>query len=247
MKKILKKIGRHAWELFKACIPAALMYFCAGTVLWMLTMKGDSATDYTWDNTKLIWTIVCIVVAGAYNGLIGFAQGGTAYEMLVSGNMKRMSAADFEGGYKISSHKEAKEYRPWKGFVSGAYIALFTIAAGIVFGVNGARIDGVFGGDTWGTGLGVTVIVFLLLSGWSVLPFFYLHGSGFTVSYYVSIVFALLPIIISGVFYIIGAYAKRNKTIRAQEMADRAAAAQEAKPKKINYGGLPGTKPKKRK
>lgn len=242
----MKKFGRYLWELFKSSLPAMLMYFCAGMVLMMLTMKGETIS-YVWDNKKLAWTIVCVVVAAAYNGLIGFAQGGSSYEMLVSGNMKRMSASDFEGGYKISSHKEAKEYRPWKGFASGVFIALFPIVAGIVFGVNSAGIDATFNGQVGSTGFGIMMIVFMLLSGWSVLPFFYLHGSGFTVSYYLSALFGLLPIVVSGVFYIIGAYAKRNKTLRAQEMADRASAAQEAKPKKINYGGLPGTKPKKRK
>ena len=34
--------------------------------------------------------------------------------------------------------------------------------------------------------------------------------------------------------------------VRAQIEADNAMKAQEAKPKKINYGGLPGTKPNKK-
>ena len=63
----------------------------------------------------------------------------------------------------------------------------------------------------------------------------------------ISLPFALLPIIVTGVMYIVGAYGKRNKTIRAQELADKAAAVEQAKVKKINYGGLPGTKPRKRK
>ena len=58
---------------------------------------------------------------------------------------------------------------------------------------------------------------------------------------------ALLPLIVGGVFYVIGAYGKRAKAIKAQELADKASKEQVEKPKKINYGGLPGTKPKKRK
>ena len=58
---------------------------------------------------------------------------------------------------------------------------------------------------------------------------------------------ALLPILVSGGLYIAGAYGRRNKTIRQQEIAARAAAEEANKPKKINYGGLPGTKPKKKK
>ena len=66
-------------------------------------------------------------------------------------------------------------------------------------------------------------------------------------SYYLSCLFALIPIGVHGGFYIAGAYAKRNKAIRQQILADKAAEVEANKPKKINYGGLPGTKPKKRK
>ena len=122
-KKTMKKAGRQVWELFKASIPSAIMYFCAGTVLLMLTMKQD---EMFWDGTKLTWTLVCGLVAMAYDGLVTYAQGGNAYEMLVSGNMKRVSEREFEGGYKISSHKYAKEYRDWKGFATGASLAAAT-------------------------------------------------------------------------------------------------------------------------
>jgi hypothetical protein len=46
--------------------------------------------------------------------------------------------------------------------------------------------------------------------------------------------------------YIAGAYSRRSKRLRQQRLEDKAVEAAN-KPKKINYGGLPGTKPKKRK
>ncbi|MBQ8291640.1 MAG: hypothetical protein IJX88_03920 [Clostridia bacterium] len=240
-KSKMKQFGRQVWELFKASIPAAIMYFCAGTILMMLTMKDVETLQ--WDNSKLTWTIVCAVVAAAYNGLVTYAQGGNAYEMLVSGNMKRVSASEFEGGYKISSHKYAKEYRVWKGFAIGAFIGIWTVAVGIFFGANQAKIDA----QSLSSGTGVGVLIGFFISGWSVLPFYYVNYGGGAASYYLSILFALVPVIVTGVMYIVGAYAKRNKTIKAQEIADRAAAAEASKPKKINYGGLPGTKPNKKK
>lgn len=252
VKKTLKKIGRQIWELFKSSIPAGLMYFCAGTVLMMLTLKGDMK-ELKWDNTKLVWTIVCIVVAMAYNALVTYAQGGSAYEMLVSGNMKRVSAADFGEGYKISSHKESKEYRTWKGFACGAFMALTPIITGIIFGCNQAKIDEVLvailtesEAANVGTFFGIVMIACLLLSGWSLIPFFILNASGASISYFIGCVFGIVPIVVTGVMYIVGAYGRRRKVIREQEIADRAAAAQTSKEKKINYGGLPGTKPKKR-
>ena len=76
-----------------------------------------------------------------------------------------------------------------------------------------------------------------------------MNQAGMAVSYYYSLFFAFIPILVSGGVYIAGAYARRNKAIRQQQLAELAAKAEEEKKKnkKINYGGLPGTKPKKRK
>lgn len=239
-KQKMKQFGRQVWELFKASVPSAIMLCCASSILLMLTSKNGTMT---WNNTTLAWTIVCGVVALAYNGLVMYAQGGNAYEMLVSGNMKRISASEFDGGYKISSHKYAKEYRAWKGFAVGGFVALWTILAGIFFGCNQTSIDA----QSVSKFTAIMVIIFLLLSGWSIIPFYYYNLGGGAVSYFLSIPFAVLPIAVTGVMYIVGAYGKRNKAIKAQELADRAAQAEANKPKKINYGGLPGTKPKKKK
>ena len=193
--------------------------------------------------TRWAWTIVCVVCAVAYNAFVIYVTGGNHYEMLVSGNIKRTSVYDRGGEYKFSSHKYAREYRPWKGFVIGAFIGIFTILTGIIFGCNQTAIDE----KSMGKGVAVLMIVFFLLSGWSILPFYYMNGSGIYVNYFASCLFALVPIAVTGGMYIAGAYGKRRKVIREQELADRAAAAEAQREKKINYGGLPGTKPRKRK
>ena len=240
VKKTLKKVGRYTWDMYKASIPTAFMFFCASSILMMLTMDGEKLV---WDNEALTWTLVCSLGAAAYAALIGWATGGNHYEMLVSGNVKRMSAMDVEGGYRMSSHKESKEYRVWKGFAIGGFTAIYSIILGIIFGCCQARIDSGLNGG----GFAVFVLISLLFSGWSLLPFYYLNASGVYVSYFLSCLFALLPILVTGGFYIWGAYARRNKAIRQQIIAERAAQAEANREKKINYGGLPGTKPKKRK
>ena len=241
VKKKLKKFGRYTWELFKDALPSIFMYACAGWLTFYLLAKNGKMD---WNNTKLLWSIVCAVGGLAYTGLFMWGCGGQHYEMLVSGNIKRTTADAYGMGYKISSHKEAKEYRDWKGFAIGGFMAILPIIAAIVFGCNQSVIDG---DGLNGGPLAITLLVFFFTSGWSIIPFFYMNQAGIHVSYYLSGLLGLLPVIVSGVFYIIGAYARRNKTIRQQELADRAAAAQVQKEKKINYGALPGTKPKKRK
>lgn len=241
IKKQLKKFGMLIWELFKLSLPATFMYCCAGTILMMLTLQGE---QIEWTSKGVMWTVVCIIGGSAYSALLAWANGGSQYEMLVSGNMKRISADSLDGGFKMSSHKEVKEYRIWKGFAVGAFTALVTLIIGILFGAFEGRIDS----ETPGKGVAVLVLIGFLTSGWSVIPLYLMHHTGaVAISYYVSCVFALIPIAVAGGFYIAGAYARRAKRLREQLIAEQAMKAEEAKVKKINYGGLPGTKPKKRK
>ncbi len=246
-KKQAKRIGRHAWELFKSSILSSLMYVCAGMVIMMLTMKED----IVWKGSTLAWSIVGIVVAAAYQGLASWANGGTQYEMLVSGNVKRSTYDAYGNEYKMSNHKEAKEYRPWKGFVVGGIVGLMPVIFGIILGCNQETIDAAAkSGEGVGRGLGITLLLSFILSGWSILPFYCMNAVGVaSVSYFVTVLFAIIPVAVSGGLYIAGAYARRNKAIRMQILAEKAAAAEAERRanKKINYGGLPGTKPKKKK
>lgn len=243
-KKKVKFIWDHIWELIKTAIPAAIMYMCAGAITLWLGMNIDSEKmTFTWKSAALVWMIICIVVAAAYNGIMAWAQGGSHYEMLASGNVKRATADIYGEGYKISAHREAKEYRVWKGFVAGSIVAAIGIAFAIAFGVNQAAIAERLAEKS----MGLLEMLGIMLSGWNLLPFYYANSFGNNISYFVGIAMALLPVAITGAFYIIGAYARRNKAIRQQELADKQAQMEANKPKKINYGGLPGTKPKKRK
>ena len=47
IKETLKNVGKHVWELFKASVPAGLMFLCASLVLLVLTLKGEKIE---WNN-----------------------------------------------------------------------------------------------------------------------------------------------------------------------------------------------------
>ncbi len=242
MKKKLKKIGRQIWELFKSSLLMTIMYCCAGSILMMLTMKGETIS---WEASGIVWTVVCIVGGAAYQALAAWANGGNQYEMLVSGNVRRSATDAYGNAYRMSSHKEAKEYRPWKGFAVGGFVALIPIVFAIIFGCNQAKLHS-GSAPTW---LGVLLLIGFFLSGWTVIPFYCMNEAGIVASYFWGLLMAIIPIAVGGAFYIAGAYGRRNKAIRVQELEDKAAAAEAARRanKKINYGGLPGTKPKKKK
>ena len=243
-KQKMKEILSYAWECIKCSFSPALAYATASALLCMLVLKEGKVFS-----EQISTSIIVIICVLAYNGLFAWGFGASNYEMLVSGNMKRMSAERYGSEYKISSHSYVKEYRIWKGFVMGAIACLLTVVFAIIFGANQTKIDAVLLGNSDFLNdktLGVLYLIGIFICGWAILPFTCAVSAGYGVSYYLAIPVALLPILVFGGFYVAGAYAKRNKTIKAQEAADRVAA-EAAKPKKINYGGLPGTKPRKKK
>lgn len=241
-KEKLKFVSAYVWSLFKASVLPSIMYFCASAILMMLVIKGEKID---WTSTDITWTVVCILGAAAYNALAAWANGGSHYEMLVTGNVKRSTYDAYGNAYKMSGHKLAKEYRVWKGFAVGGFIAILPIVFGLLLGANQESIHA---GEVEES-MGIVLLCAFFFSGWSALPFYCMNQAGMAVSYYYSIFFALIPILVTGIVYIAGAYARRNKAIRQQQLAELAAKAEEErkKNKKINYGGLPGTKPKKRK
>lgn len=243
-KNTMQKIRAHVWEYIKMSLAPLFMYFAMSFILALMAF----GKTIKFSTSGVVWWAICFLVVLAYNGIIAYVQGGLGFEMLVSGNMRRSSEMSIDGGYKISRYKEVKEYRVWKGFAVGGILTIFPIIGAIVFGCNQALIDGVFTQQQTSTNpnFGWVFVTFLLLSGWSSVLFLLINSLGVGISYFFCLFFAVLPVIINGVMYIVGAYAKRRKTIKEQEIRDRLSQAQ-AEPKKINYGGLPGTKPKKRK
>ena len=233
-----KVFWRLVGECFFRSLTPAAMYFVASVVLMLIQAKVKAVS------TTVVWACVCGICALAYNGLLMWVCGGSHYEMLVSGNMKRRSAMQMGSELNITSYKYQKEYRPWKGFAIGAFASLLLVVGAIVFGCNQ---DFIGKGEETSTALAVVTIVFDLFAGWALIPFQVANIAGIYVSYFIACALAILPIGVSGGLYIAGAYGRRNKTLRAQEIAARAAEEERNKPKKINYDGLPGTKPKKRK
>jgi hypothetical protein len=239
-KQMMKDIWKNIWMTFKSSFMASFMYSMAGIMMLTLSLNSE---DPQWTSGSVTLFVVAVVVAAVYNGFLLFAMGGKGYEMLVSGNMKRRSAEMLGMEYKISSHKEEDEYRDWKGFAIGAWMVIIPLVCGLLFGANqNLMVASEDGGIIFLRAVG------LFICGWALYPFYFANYTAVvSVSYYWSLLFLLIPVIVSGVMYIVGAYARRNKAIREQELADRAAKAEENKVKKINYGGLPGTKPRKRK
>ncbi len=257
-KENWKKFWVNVWETLKSSFILVTFFGILSGIAFMGTINEDWCGPIAegFNGARIAFLVVIAVLLAAYAGAMAYGFGSKGYQMLVSGNMKRMSAEQLGSQIRMSSHKEELEYREWKGFAIGGVIAFFTVLFGILVGINGDGVNEAFRSLTAqgeevipfnDRGVAILVLFSMLCCGWSLLPFAYLNVSGIAVSYYWSCLFGLLPIIVTGIFYIVGAYAARAKAARAQANADRAAEEEANKPRKINYGGLPGTKPKKRK
>ncbi|MDD6994618.1 MAG: hypothetical protein SPH68_03645 [Candidatus Borkfalkiaceae bacterium] len=242
MNGFKKKAGaffRTLRECFVHSLVPLFMYLAmSGMLLVVIGRKADEAGNVA-QGTVLTASIICGLIAVAYNAVMAWGCGGTHFEQLVSGNMKRRSAAELGSDLTITGYKAHKEYRPWKGFVIGLFIAWPVLVAGLLLGNYQAEILA----QTTPKAAGVLIVIFTFLAGWATMPFRYLNAPHWGVS----ATLALIPVIVSGVFYIVGAYSRRASVAKKQALADRKSAEQAQKPKKINYGGLPGTKPKKKK
>ena len=247
IKQNLKTGWTWTWECLKRSIISLIMYMTLSLVLFMFTNQDQAWTEGL--TSSRLWLCVALGLGAViYHGVASYVEGGNGYDMLVAGNMKRMAS---EGGIRMSSHKEQKEYRAWKGFAIGGLVCLVTLITAIVWGDNQGAIDQVLRTDLDGEvsmGLRVTMFLGMFLWGWATLPFMFLNAGGTFVSYYLIALIGILPVVVSGAGYIIGAYARRGKKLARQEADARAAeAAEAAKAQKINYGGLPGAKPNKKK
>ena len=246
-KSAFGKIWQWVWECFKRSLLPLVMYITSSFVLVVFTFDQQKATDGL--TTTRFW--LCFgfgLFAVVYGAIMAFVEGGNGYDMLVAGNMKRRVEGE---GLKMSKHKEEKEYRDWKGFAIGGFIALINLVVSLVWGANQEAINYVLtnpNGTLEGySGIQALLSVNIFTWGWAVLPFVFANAGGVFVSYYWMALLGLLPIIACGITYIVGAYARRRKKLNQQEAEARAEEEAANRPKKINYGGLPGTKPNKKK
>ena len=220
-----------------------LMYFAVSAAIVMLSMQGETLQ---YGKMMTVWGIGFAILI-AYNFFFAWVNAGADYEMLVSGNLKRRSLG--EGAtLNISSHKEYKEYRPWKGFVYASLPALFALFAAIIFGVNNQAVnETIKNGDPMQASRGWLVFLGFLTSGWSVLPFYASNLAGMTPNYFLSMLFVLIPLVLSVAGYIGGAYAKRAKVMKEQELQDKQREREAQRERKANLGAVAGTSHKKRK
>lgn len=207
-------------ECLRRSVTVFLMYmFMSMLMLAIQVIDGGTGTALV-----VILSIVCILGGCFYNGHLCYHCGKDHYDAYLVGKLHRKNAL-----FGISSggnHHKEREYRIWKGFLIGAYVGLIVI----IFGVLAGCFDSV---DSEGGYF--AKMAFSMFAGWAILPLTWIaKWTGTAVSSFWSIAFIILPILVSGVFYMIGANAERRakeeeelRKKAVEEAGQKAKAAQE--------------------
>ena len=229
-KKPKKKIDYahpNGWQLFwrlqkegwRRAITPALMYF-----FMSLLMLASQAITIVW--LQIVLGVACIAGGIFFNAHLLMHFGSAHYDVFLSGQVYRLR--EQEGIDASPDHHVEKEYRPWKGFFIGALIGVPVFLFGI--------LSGALQGTTTGDGF---LQAFAMFAGCAVIPFSWLNRyvpAAEGLSWYWTLTAVLVPILVSGAFYILGAY--RNRRKRAEKEAREAAvrrAAEEARQARLHH------------
>ena len=184
------RIQRESW---RRMVTPSLMYF-----FMSLIMLSCQAISNLW--LRSLIGVACIGMGAFFNGHLCYNCGALHYGELVSGTIfRRNEALGIATGI---SHRVEREYSPWKGFYIGFLIGVPVILLGVLAGA----FMGTEGGN-W------AAVAFMMFDGWAIAPVTWIRDfMGLeTLSYYWSILMIILPILVSGIFYIYGAVKEKSK------------------------------------
>lgn len=192
---------RTQGECWRRMVTPYLMYLFMSLIMLAFQALGD---DLWW--LRILIGVVCIGGGAFYNGHLCYHYGKLHYGAYVAGCLHRQNEA--LGIKSGGDHRPEREYSPWKGFYIGFLVGVPVILLGIL---AGAFLGTSIGGNFAGAAL-------VMFAGWAILPVSWLNlYAGTQLSFYWSIVMIVLPITVSGIFYIVGAL--REKREREEETA----------------------------
>ncbi len=193
---------RIQWECFRRSVTPYLMYLFMSLLCLVTQLAGSPPV-------KITLGIICIVGGAFFNAHLCYHYGKMHYGSFVAGELHRRNIE--EGISSGGDHRPEREFRFWKGTLIGFYVALPVIVLGAIAGAipRGSLM----------AGGGMAYYALAMFAGWAIIPitwFGQIEGQGLIVSPYYSILFALLPIVVSTVAYLVGAYCERRNREREE-------------------------------
>ena len=209
-----RRFWRIAGECFQRAVTPFLMYFFMG-VISLICMIVDSVV------LQIVFSAICFVCGVLFNAHLLFMAGGKHYDGFATNSIKRRNKIfGIDTGVEIFTEKE---YRFWKGFVIGLIVAI----PGLFFGIFAIFFD-------WAR------IACMLTGSWGMIPVqWMLSATAPDVNGGFTMLFALIPAVVSGVGYILGAYYQKRKleaqAARSEAVAELSKQAHEAQKERLEH------------
>ncbi|MBD5636972.1 MAG: hypothetical protein HDP28_04010 [Clostridia bacterium] len=204
-----RRFWRIQGECWRRMITPYIMYLFTS----MLLLATQAIENVDW--LRYFLGTLCILLGASSNAYLAYKTGISHYDVFLTGCIHRRNRE--QGIMSGGDHHPEREYAPWKGFYIGFLIGIPVIVFAGLSCIPGAFING-FGR-----------FFLIMFAGFAIVPVSWIFG-GFSAGvssgmYACSMLFVLLPVIVTGVFYIIGAHVekKRKKVIEERMSAVREA------------------------
>lgn len=207
--KGMKLFWKIQWECFRRSVTVFLMYLFMSLLLLVCQVINQDKVSLI----EIVLGVVCILCGMAFNAHLCFHIGADHYDTYLSGCLHRKNALfGIESG---GDHRVEREFRVWKGFLIGFYVGIVVIVLGSL------------AGSFQNTEGGAYAVMFLsMFAGWAIMPIGWIRSLALPdISFFWSIAFIVIPIIVSGIFYILGA---KNEKRKKREEQERRLAVEEA-------------------
>lgn len=199
-------------ECWRRMVTPFLMY-----LFMSLLLLACQVIPSIWAN--VILGILCVIGGAFYNGHLCYQFGKLHYGALVAGDLMRRH--EEEGQSTGVGHHVEQEYSPWKGFYIGFLVGVPVIILGCLAG----HFYDMIGTSEEGTLLGgYSALALIMFAAWAIVPLLWMRNylPAFAgLSLYWSLLMILLPILVSGIFYIVGAHAERRSRLAESERQKR--------------------------
>lgn len=190
---------RCARECLRRAVTPFLMYLMCSTI----AVACLSISAFT---VQVILIAGCVLLAVVLDADLSFAVGKKHYQMLMTGNIRRRNNMEIFSNKDKKSYRYEMEYRWYKGFITGACICIPVVIVCLIYVIGGFDTTDA---DTAYYGK----LVLLIISGWAIIPWELIEGE---ISLYFSLVSCVLPICVTGIFYILGARKERNDALKKE-------------------------------
>ncbi len=199
------------WRVQKECWRRMVTPYLMYLFMSLLLLSAQAIVPDDNNALEIVLGVVCILGGAFFNAHLMYHTGVFHYDNYLTGEVHRRNARF--GIHSGGDHRPEREFRPWKGFYIGFLVGIPVI----VFGVLAHFF------------YSVASIFFIMFAGWAIAPIAWIggtvEGGGLVADPLWSLLFVLLPVLVSGVAYLVGAYVEKRRKAAASERDEAVKAA----------------------